>query len=49
MLINTIQKNRSYRSFHKSRAVTEEKLRSLVECARFSASGNNRQMLRFLL
>lgn len=49
MLIDIIKRNRSYRSFHKNRAVTEEELRSLVECARFSASGNNRQMLRFLL
>ena len=49
MLLDLIKQNRSYRSFNKSRAVSEEELRSLVECARFSASGNNRQMLRFLL
>ncbi len=49
MILDLIKKNRSFRSFNKSRAVTEAELLSLVECARFSASGNNRQMLRFLL
>ena len=49
MLLDLIKKNRSYRSFDKNRTVTEEELRSFVECARFSASGNNRQLLRFLL
>lgn len=49
MMLDLIKKNRSYRSFDKSRTVTESELRSLVECARFSASGNNRQLLRFLL
>lgn len=49
MMLDLIRKNRSYRSYNKSRAVTEDELRSLVECARFSASGNNRQLLRFLL
>ena len=44
-----VLKNRSYRSFNAARAVTEEELRMLVECARVCPSAANRQPLRYRL
>lgn len=44
-----VLKNRSYRSFNESRAVTKEELCSLVECARVCPSAANRQPLRYRL
>jgi len=40
---------RSYRRFDESHAVSLDTLRELIECARLSASGNNRQPLKYML
>lgn len=42
-------KNRSYRSYDPNVHVTKEELAELVDCARLSASGANRQCLKFKL
>jgi nitroreductase len=44
-----IEKNRSYRRFHQEVPVSCQTLRELVDLARLSASGSNRQSLRFFL
>lgn len=49
MLKDLILKNRSFRRFHQDVPVALETLRELVELARFSASGSNRQPLKFIL
>lgn len=49
MLKDLILKNRSYRRFVESEAVSAETLRELVDLARFSATGNNMQPLKFIL
>ncbi|HWP95649.1 MAG TPA: nitroreductase family protein [Syntrophomonadaceae bacterium] len=42
-------KNRSYRRFHESHAMSREVLESLVNLTRLSASAANKQPLRFML
>jgi nitroreductase len=49
MIEDLIRRNRSTRRFDQSQAVAEETLRELVELARLSASGSNKQPLKFLL
>lgn len=49
MLKDLIRKNRSYRRFYQDVAVELETLRELVDLARLSASGANRQPLKFKL
>jgi nitroreductase len=49
MLKELIQKNRSYRRFHQEVPVEMETLRELVDLARHSASGANRQPLKYVL
>ncbi len=49
MLKELVRKNRSYRRFHQDAPVEMETLRELIELARFSASGANRQPLKFVL
>ena len=49
MLKALIRKTRSYRRFVEAHAVSRETLRDLVELARLSASGANRQPLKFIL
>jgi nitroreductase len=44
-----ILKNRSYRRFDESKAISMETMRSLVELARFSATGNNQQPIKFMI
>lgn len=44
-----IRHTRSYRRFAESHQVSMDTLRELVECARLSASGNNRQPLKYML
>ena len=44
-----IEKNRSYRRFYQEERITEETLLSLVNLARLSASGANKQPLRYIL
>lgn len=49
MLKELILKNRSYRGFNESRAVTQEELTELVDCARLTASTANTQPLKFCI
>jgi nitroreductase len=49
MLKELVCKNRSYRRFHQEAPVEIETLRELVDLARLSASGANRQPLKFIL
>lgn len=49
MLRDLVKRNRSYRRFHQEVAVELETLRDLVDLARLSASGANRQPLKYLL
>lgn len=49
MIRDLILKNRSYRRFDESVAMDESTLRELVDLARCSASGANRQGLKFIL
>ena len=44
-----LRRNRSYRGYDPARRVTEEELRELVGVVGFTASGMNRQVLRFLI
>ena len=44
-----VLKNRSYRRFHQDVAVDLETLRELVDLARLSASGANKQPLKYIL
>ncbi len=48
-LKDLVLKNRSYRRFHEDQKITKEQLMELLELARFSASGANKQPLKFLL
>ena len=49
MIRDLVRKNRSYRRFHQEVAIEIETLRQLVDLARLSASGANRQPLRYIL
>ena len=49
MLKDLVFKTRSYRRFHQDIAVQMDTLRELVDLARLSASGANRQPLKFVL
>jgi nitroreductase len=49
MLRDLVKRNRSYRRFHQEVAVELETLRELVDLARLSASGANRQPLKYVL
>jgi len=49
MIKDLIRKNRSYRRFHQEVAIGPEMLRELVDLARLSASGANRQPLKYVL
>jgi nitroreductase len=49
MLAELVRKNRSYRRFYQDVAIAPETLRELVDLARLSASGANRQPLKYLL
>ncbi len=49
MLKELVRKNRSYRRFHQKVSVELETLRELVDLARNSASGSNRQPLKYIL
>ena len=48
-LRDLVVKNRSYRRFHQDIPVSMSTLRALVDLAKFSASGANKQPLRFYL
>lgn len=49
MLKDLILRNRSYRRFDQNVAINRETLRELVDLARCSASGVNRQPLKYIL
>jgi nitroreductase len=49
MFADLIRKNRSYRRFYQDAPVNLETLRELVDLARLSASGGNRQPLKYIL
>lgn len=49
MLKELIRKNRSFRRFHEDNRVSPDILKELVELARLSASGGNKQPLKFML
>lgn len=49
MLRELVTKNRSYRRFHQDVAIDRETLRELIDLARLSASGANRQPLKYML
>lgn len=49
MLADLVRRNRSYRRFDQSQAVSRETLRDLVGLARLSATGGNNQPIKFLL
>lgn len=49
MLRDLVVRNRSYRRFYQEEKVERETLRELVDLARLSASGANRQPLKYVL
>jgi len=49
MLRDLILKNRSYRRFYQDYAVSRATLEELIDLARLSASGGNRQPLKYIL
>ena len=49
MLKELVRRTRSYRRFHQEVAVSREALRELVDLARLSASGANKQPLKYIL
>lgn len=49
MIRDLVLKNRSYRRFYQNVAVNQETLRELVDLGRLSASGMNRQPLKYIL
>jgi nitroreductase len=49
MIKDLVLKNRSRRRFHENAAIEMETLRELVDLARCSASGANRQPLKYIL
>ena len=49
MIRDLILKNRSRRRFHQEVAIEHETLRELVDLGRCSASGANRQPLKYIL
>ncbi len=49
MLLDLVMKNRSYRRFKQDVPVSLETLKELVNLARLSASGANRQPLKYFL
>lgn len=48
MLKDLVLRNRSCRSFDPSRKVTEEDLHEMIDCARLTASSQNRQAIRYV-
>ena len=49
MLKDLVLKNRSYRRFHQDKTIELEILRELIDLAGLSASGANRQALKYIL
>ena len=49
MISELVRKNRSYRRFDESHAISRGTLEELVELARLSASAANKQPLKYIL
>ena len=49
MIRDLVLGNRSYRRFYQENAIDRDTLKELVDLARFSASGSNRQPLKYIL
>ena len=49
MIRDLVMKNRSYRRFYQDVPIEQETLKELVDLARCSASGANRQPLKYAL
>lgn len=49
MLKELVVKNRSYRRFYQEKEIGSEQLKALVEIGRLTASGANRQPVRYIL
>lgn len=49
MLADLVKRNRSYRRFYEEEAISRETLLQLIDLARLSPSGANRQTLRYYL
>jgi len=49
MLKDLVIKNRSYRRFYQDKTIDSEQLRALIDIGRFTASGSNRQPVRYIL
>ena len=49
MLKELIKKNRSYRRFDENISIPEKTLKNLIDLARLSASGANRQPLKYII
>ena len=49
MLRDLVLKNRSYRRFYQEATIERDTLKELVDLARLSASGGNRQALKYIL
>ena len=49
MLKDLVYRTRSYRRFDQTYAISEQTLRELVDLGRVSASGKNRQPLKYML
>ena len=49
MIKDLVKANRSCRGFDRSRKVTDDELREMVDCARLSASSINKQALKFCI
>ena len=47
MLINLLQKNRSYRSYDEAHHVSRATLEELIDCTRYTASSVNMQPLKY--
>lgn len=49
MLKELVMKNRSYRRFYQDKKIGSEQLRALVDIGRLTASGANKQPVRYIL
>lgn len=49
MLKELVIKNRSYRRFYQSKEIEKDQLKSLIDIGRMTASGANRQPVRYIL
>lgn len=49
MILDLVRKSRSYRRFYEEKEITIEQLKQLVDLARLSPSGANRQPLKYVI